>query len=280
MMHTTTGIAEVNGTRLYYEMAGAGDPVVLVHGFSLNTRMWDDQAACLSSSRTVVRYDLRGFGRSALPGGEGYTHADDLQALMDYLGLARASLIGLSLGAAVALDFTLDNPGRAGALVLADPVLRGYVWSPEQSALDGGVWETAARHGIAAAKAQWLGHPLFAPARANPRAAAHLSQIVSEYAGWHFVNNDPHRYAGPPASQRLGEVGAPTLIVIGERDLPDFRAIAVTLAGTIRGAQFLEIPGAGHMSNMEAPEQFNQAVLDFLDQSVDRPIRAEEAVQE
>jgi pimeloyl-ACP methyl ester carboxylesterase len=262
-MQTQTGLAEVNGTQLYYEAAGEGAPVVLVHGFSLDHRMWDDQFEAFAQQLQVIRYDLRGFGRSALPDGGAYAHQDDLKGLLDHLGLSQAHLVGLSLGGAIAIDFALAYPTRVRSLVLVDAVLRGFQWSPEQSALDGAIWKTAARSGIAAAKAQWLGHPLFAPAQANAHAAPHLTRIVGDYSGWHFVNDDHQRHEDPPASQRLEEMTAPTLIVVGERDLPDFRRIAELLL-QIPKAHKVVLPLAGHMSNMEAPGQFSDIVLEFL----------------
>jgi 2-succinyl-6-hydroxy-2,4-cyclohexadiene-1-carboxylate synthase len=184
--------------------------------------------------------------------------------LLDQLGIARAHVVGLSLGAAIAVNFALAYPGRVLSLGLTDAVLHGFRWSAELSAIDGAVWQAVATGGIAAAKERWLNHPLFAPARANPQAASRLARIVSDYSGWHFVNDDPHRQAERPAIDRLGEISVPTLVVVGERDLPDFHAIAETLAQGIGGARRVVLPNVGHMANMEAPQQFNAAVMEFL----------------
>ena len=109
-MQIQQGFADVNGTRLYYEMVGSGHPLVLVHGFTLDTRMWDDQFEMFAGRNQVVRYDLRGFGKSALPTTEPYSHPDDLRALMTHLGIEHAFIIGLSLGGAVAVDFAVTYP--------------------------------------------------------------------------------------------------------------------------------------------------------------------------
>ena len=85
-MDTQQGFAEVNGTRLYFEVTGTGRPIVLIHGFSLNLRMWDDQIEALSENYRVIRYDVRGFGKSAVPTDRNYSHADDLMALLEHLG--------------------------------------------------------------------------------------------------------------------------------------------------------------------------------------------------
>lgn len=105
-----TGFAEVNGTRLYYEIAGSGDPLLLIHGSTLDTRMWDDQFETFAQHYTVVRYDVRGFGKSALPAGESYARPDDLKGLLDYLDIAHASVLGLSMGGGIAIDFVLAYP--------------------------------------------------------------------------------------------------------------------------------------------------------------------------
>src|SRR5438046_7211282 len=112
------GYADVNGTRLFYEIAGAGPPLALIHGFSLDTRMWDDQYAALSQRHRVLRYDARGFGRSSLPGAERYSHAEDLLALLRYLEIEQTALLGFSLGGGIAISFALAYPAAVDALIV------------------------------------------------------------------------------------------------------------------------------------------------------------------
>src|ERR1044071_8135566 len=104
-----SGFAEVNGTRLYYEALGEGPAVVLVHGGLVDSRLWDAQMRPLSKRFRVVRYDIRGYGRSAAPTGE-YQPLEDLRALLDYLKIDKATLVGLSLGGIVAADMALEHP--------------------------------------------------------------------------------------------------------------------------------------------------------------------------
>jgi pimeloyl-ACP methyl ester carboxylesterase len=262
-MDEQQAFAEVNGTRLYYEIAGSGHPLVLIHGFTLDTRMWDDQFEAFAQHYRVVRYDMRGYGKSAVPTDESYSQTDDLKALLEHLGIDLAHVLGQSRGGAVAIDFAPAYPEATSALVLVDPVLGGHSWSQEAARTDGAVWETAAKSGVEAGKAQWLAHPLFAPAQEKPEVAARIGQMVSDYSGWHLINTDPVRYADPPAVQRLHEISTPTLVVVGERDLPDFHAIADTLQ-QIPDARKVVLPGVGHMCNMENPTKFNEVVLDFL----------------
>lgn len=262
-MISQQGFVEVNGTRLYYEMAGAGDAVVFLHGFTLDTRMWDDQFARFAEHYHVIRYDLRGFGQSAAPTGAPYAHFDDLKALLDALGIEQARLVGLSKGGGVALDFALAFPSYVRSLVLIDTVLGGFSWSAEGSARDEAVWQQARAGGIPAAKASWLAHPLFVPALRQPEVAARLDRIIDDYSGWHFVNANPEHSLKPPAATRLHELHVPVLAIVGEYDTPDFRAITEIIGQQAPQAQALVIPGVGHMANMEAPELVNAAMLEF-----------------
>lgn len=264
-MPTQSHIA-VDGAYLYCETAGSGPPVVLIHGFTLDTTMWDDQFLPLAQHFTVVRYDLRGFGRSTLPGTTPYSHAHDLAALLDHLDIPAAALVGLSKGGAVALDFALTYPRRTQALALVDAVVGGFNWSPEGAARDDLVFQVARASGIAAAKASWLAHPLFAPAQRNPAVAARLARIVDRYSGWHFVNPDPEQRLTPRAATRLAELPMPTLVMVGELDTPDFLHMAGLICREVPHAHYHLVKDAGHMPNMESPTEVTDALLSFLTQ--------------
>ena len=257
-MKIESGLAAVNGTRLYYEVAGSGDPLLLVHGLSLDTRMWDAQFAVFAERYRVVRYDVRGYGRSAAPDGTPYARTDDQMALMAHLGITRAHILGLSMGGMLAVDFALDYPRATQTLIAVDSALSGYRWSDDWRAR----WQAMEATGDAeAAKRLWLAHPLFAPANEQPAVAAALAQMVADYSGFHFLRDDGGRSSH--AFKRLEQIGMPALVVLVERDLPDFHAIADLLA-TRAHAQKVVIPGVGHMSPMEAPAAVNRIVLDFL----------------
>ena len=153
-----SGFASLDDARLYYELAGEGPLVVLVHGFGLDCGMWDSQFARLAPLYQVLRYDLRGFGRSSVPEGRPYRHADDLAALLAHLALsAPAVVVGLSLGGWVALSYVLLWPNRVRALVLADAYVGGWRFSPEYRAEMAEVWGAAPTAGLDAARARWLG---------------------------------------------------------------------------------------------------------------------------
>jgi pimeloyl-ACP methyl ester carboxylesterase len=250
---------------LVYEVAGDGAPVVFVHGFTLDRRMWDDQIPAFATRYRTLRYDLRGFGESAPPvAGVPYTHADDLRALLAHLGIERAAVVGLSLGGWVAHEFALIYPQSVSALILVDSALRGYPYGPASTATIDAIYSLGAEGRIAEAKAGWLADPLFACSQRSTAAAARLEQIVEDYPCWHLQNIDPHPPLEPPAIERLHEITAPTLVVAGEEDIPDLLAISDLLAARIPGARKVVLAEAGHMANMDAPDAFNRAVLDFL----------------
>jgi 3-oxoadipate enol-lactonase len=262
-MPPASGIAEVNGTRLYYERTGSGPVVVLLHGGNLDRRMWDDQMPVLSKSFTVIRYDIRPYGRSA--GTEkGFSSVDDLRALLDYLGVKRASLVGLSLGGRIAIDFALVEPDRVEKLVLMGPGLSGYAFNPDDKTMKP-ILDKARGGDAAGAMELWLQHPMMAPAMARPKVAARIRVIAKDNLQvWQRLPVG-ERVPTPPAIKRLGEIRKPTLLIVGERDVPDIQAIVKLLGSEVKGARTEVIPGAAHMPNMEDPARVNKLLMEFLE---------------
>ena len=258
------GIAEVNGTALYYEEEGEGHPVVLVHGHTVDRRMWDDQIEHLRSKYRVIRYDSRGYGRSAIPSNKKYAHTDDLKALLDHLKVSRTHLVGLSMGGLIALDFVLAWPETISSLVTVDAVLGGYDWN-ESGDLIRSVHRTALKHGVEAAKDLWLESALFAPAMEKDKVAARIRCMVKDYSGGHWRNRAPIRGNEPVAIDRLHQISCPTFVVVGQRDTPDFHNIAEILHKEIPAARKTILPRAGHMANMEESEKFNEVLMEFLE---------------
>lgn len=258
------GFANVNGTRLHYEVSGSGAPVVLIHGLCLDLRMWDDQVPTLTERYRVVRYDVRGFGKSDQPVRAAFRHVDDLRALLDDLGIGAAHVVGLSMGGRIALHHALLYPQQTLSLTLVDSALDGYEWSEEWIGSLEAIEERARADGTAAGNAMWLEHELFTPARTNAQCSAKLAEIVNECSGENWVDESPVQGIDPPGGRRLAEVSVPTLVVVGKHDLPDFQRIADKLAAGIPQAKKVAITDAGHMSNMEQPQAFNALLLEFL----------------
>lgn len=280
MPHTYT-----NGIVTFYEDASPPGPgpfpaVVLIHGHSVDLRMWQYQVpALLEAGFRAVRYDVRGHGRSMAPP-DGYTwenYAADLGDLLDRINVDRPAVeglaldavhvVGLSMGGGIALQFALDFPKRVLSLTLVDPALPGFTYSEDfsdriqalvQAVQAEGVWPAFRDH--------WLNHPLFDGLRSRPEAYALLEEMVRgfqapEYRG---LPTAPEGYRQPQIAERLAEIAAPTLVVAGEDDLPDFRLIADLLAENIPGARQVLLPGCGHVPPMEDPDAFNAALIGFL----------------
>jgi 3-oxoadipate enol-lactonase len=260
-----TAVLARPGARLAYQVAGEGPAVVLIHGFSLDMRMWDPQAGPLAARFRVVRYDCRGFGASGpLDPAVAYAHVDDLVALLDHLGIEAAALVGLSFGGQLAVEAALAVPARVRRLAVLSPVLDGVPWDPESWAALKAVAGQVDAHGVLAGREAWLGHPLFATARERPATAGPLAAMVASYPGQHWLGQDPHRRPGPQAFDALEDVTVPTLVLSGQRDVPGFREMSAVLAARIPAAEQQVVPGAGHMINMEQPEIVNDLLTRFL----------------
>jgi pimeloyl-ACP methyl ester carboxylesterase len=261
----TAGFADLNGGRHYYEALGAGPALVFVPGFTLDTRMWDAQFETFARDYRVVRYDLPGAGRSDPPS-RPYAFHDDLRALLDHLAIPDAHVVGLSLGGSIAVEFALAYPERTRSLVGVDVSgLPGYPWPPELQAFFAEL-DVLGRDDVVAAKDRWFASAWFTPAMRKPEAAAALHAIAADYSGWHFRNRNPVRRLKPPPGERLAEIAAPTLVLVGLLDLDFYNLpLAAHLAASIHGARKVELEGVGHLPNMEDPARFNHALQTFVE---------------
>ncbi|HEX9042275.1 MAG TPA: alpha/beta fold hydrolase [Trebonia sp.] len=253
-------IALPDGGELSAEEAGDGTPVVLLHGFSFDKSLWDPQFPALTGQHQAIRYDLRGFGRSSAPvAARG--HVEDLLAVLDAFAISRAHLVGLSLGANIALATAARHPDRVRSVVLASPGLPGYPWTtprpPDEAA---GV---ARRAGIAAAKEWWLGHEVFRSAERYPAARAHLADMVRRWPAYQWADG-PATPPLPSLTGYLGTLRVPALVMNGALDVPGYREIASVLHRKIPGARREEFPDAGHLLNLERPARFTGELLSFL----------------
>ena len=198
-----------------------------------------------------------------------YAHYRDLHALLDHLGVERAALVGASMGGSVAIDFTLEHPDRVSALVLVDPGLDGYRfqdpwlkerWNASEDALERGDWEEAAR----IETATWLAGP-DRVIETLPRELRDLlhDMLLASYPATRAggVEEGPDR----SSIERLNEIVVPTLVLVGEHDVPDMKRIAEILGSGIRGAESGTLADAAHLPSLECPEEFNRIALAFLD---------------
>ena len=267
-MNATTGFLNVNGAQIYYEECGEGPCIIFNHGFAMDRRMWDMQFNVFAQQFRVVRYDLRGFGRSDMPT-EPYSTLDDLYSVMDQLDIETACLIGSSLSGSLAIEFALSWPQRVTGLVLAGSNLRGYPHSDAYVKEYLRYRDIARREGIVAAQAVMLENLLLRSIAKQPKLFAAVETMLRDYSGFHLVSHDPHRVFHPRAIERLGEITCPVQIIIGQHDIPDLQGVARQLIAEVKHARSVVIPDVGHIVNMEAPEQFNRIVFDFLNTILD-----------
>jgi pimeloyl-ACP methyl ester carboxylesterase len=259
------GFAPVDGTRLFYEVKGTGPALVLIHGGQMDSRMWDDQFAVLAKQFFVIRYDVRGYGGSFQPD-QLYSDGDDLAALLDYLKVKKAHVVGLSLGGRIAIDFAVAHPERLTSLTLAGPGLSGYE-PPQSEETDLRMWnliKAARDEGPDKVAELWLKDPFMAPAMEQPRLVPQLQKLARENAHCWLTNPVLQRPPKPAPAKRLSEIKVPTLLILGDRDIPQSKATIETLEKGIGGSKKVVIKGAGHMVNMEKPKEFNEALLSFL----------------
>ena len=249
---------------LAFDERGRGPAMVFIHGGNLDRRMWDEQFAVFAEGRRVIRYDVRGFGQSSAPVGRYQSHRD-LAALLDSLGVERATLVGLSLGGRIAIDFALTHPTRVDRLILAGSGLSGWPdWSGADTTWYPRIEAAVKDSNPAAIAAAWLSSDYMRPAMELPRMAPVLERLSRENTPNWLRPRDPEAVLDPPGAGRLRELRVPTLVLVGDRDSPPILRIADSLMAAVEGARLVRFPGAGHMVNMEEPARFNQAVRDFL----------------
>lgn len=264
-----------NGIDTFFLDEGAGEAVVFVHGHTLDHRMWDEQArAVVQAGYRAIRHDLRGHGRSEAPL-SGYAPeelAADLKALLDALGINRAHIVGLSRGGGVTLVFAQAYPEITRTITVSDSMLPGRAFSPTFAELFRSFSRRFAEGGKPAFIEAWLQSDLFTPARRDPALAESLAEMTQGFAA---VEMQPEAVAlmrqraatmppKPPVADRLAEILVPALVIVGELDVPDFRAFADEITATLPNARGLVIEDAGHMANMERPDVVNEALLGFL----------------
>ncbi len=262
MPHTRVGDVD-----LYYELIDYTEPwkpshapVVFLHGLGGDRRVWLYQIPEFCGRFSTITVDLRGHGRSSAPAGN-WSIADmaqDVVRLLRKLGVERAHLVGVSLGGMVAQQFALDYPYATASLVLGDTVCG----MPEG-------FEDMAR-----AAMQFIEeNPMAAVAKERITNAFSdaIDPVLRDYFIDQIARNDKAAYVrtaravfGFSVRSRVAEINVPTLVVVGEEDRVTPPHLSQELAERIPGARLVRIPGAGHISNIERPAEFNRAVLDFL----------------
>ena len=275
-----TGYAEVNGTRLAYDEAGEGHPFVMIHGGLVDRHLWDDQFEVFAQHYRVIRYDMRAFGESTIPT-EPFSLVEDLYQLMKFLGIEKTYLMGLSMGGGLALDFTVAHPEMIDALIPVASGVNGFeppdtpetqqmmaewekIGKQIDTLLDKGQYDEA----IEIENRLWTDGPNRTPSQVKPhvRQRVHDMELHNYQVQAKAGNGELPEPTEPekPAFAHLSEIHVPTLIVVGDADVPFILFQAQILESSIPGAKKAVIHNTAHHLNMEEPEQFNKIVLDFL----------------
>jgi len=256
-----SGYAEVPGGKIFYEASGQGPHVVFLSGGNwMGLGEWDGQFLRFSRSFQAIRFDARGSGKSD-PAASTLSRADDIGAFLDALRLSRVHLVGLSRSAGAALDFALAHPERVLSLVLVSPIVSGWAPSEQYRKREAEIMGALKKKGAKAFAQAALDDPYLVRSSSKRKARklleANAGQLLASDPRWKPA-------AGPPAIERLAEVRAPTLLVLGEEDDPELLDLANVLAAGIPNARKVTVFGAGHSVNLERSRKFNSAVMEFI----------------
>jgi 3-oxoadipate enol-lactonase len=262
-----SGFAEVRGAKVYYEVAGEGRPLLLLHAGVGDSRMWESQWEEFAAGYRVVRTDLRGYGRTVVASGQ-FSYHEDVAALLRHLGETSAFVVGLSFGGRVAIDFALAFPEMVEGLVLGAPAVSGDQPSEELQRFSEEEDRLLEQGDLAGATElnlrMWVDGPHRSPDQVDAGIREQVRRMQMDVFAVPFPEDAESQPLEPPAKERLEELQVPTLIIVGELDVPDFLSIANTLERHIPDAEKTVIPGVAHLPNMEKPEEFNRSVLDFI----------------
>jgi 3-oxoadipate enol-lactonase len=272
-------IAHVGDIEMFYEEQGTGDPLLLIMGLAADSMAWLFQVPDFARHYRTITFDNRGVGRSAKPAGPYTIHqmADDAAGLLDVMGVARAHVVGVSMGGMIAQELVLRHPSRVRGLVLActypepdEDVERQRQFGIQQF---GG---TVTAGGTTRIDVSTLDPMLFMQ-HLLPRVfnqafiEKELGRVMQLFSGalqWGFsmeaILGQVDAVMGHRTTDRLHQITAPTLVITGDADLLIPPANSDIIARNIPGAKLVKIPGGSHGFNFETPEIFNREVLDFL----------------
>lgn len=251
------GMVDVAGAELYCEVEGEGRVLVLLHDGLLDRRAWDGLFETFSRLYRTVRYDRRGYGRSSTPH-QPFSDVSDLHHLLQHLEIDEASLVGVSNGGKVALEFALEHPEIVGTMVLVGPNLDGYRPSEEKKRRVASLLSVAQEQGVGAGVDAWMDDPFYPPEREKMAAREKVRRLLAENLP-RLLSVPSHR-TGPdsPVIEALPRIVAPALILVGERDDRDNLTIASILEDELPHATKRVIEGSGHLVNLETPEVFER----------------------
>jgi len=264
-----SGFANIDNAKIYYETAGKGTPLVMIHAGVADSRQWNQEFIDFAQSHQVIRYDMRGYGKSEPVDGE-FSHMSDLVSLLGALEIREPLvMLGCSMGGGLAMDFALTYPSRVKALILAGAGPSGLelnVATPPKFADAEKAFEAGDLDLVAEIETQiWFDGMDRTPEQVN-QAMRELLREMDRTALSHEVKQLGKRLPNTqtPAFDRLGDLDIPVLVIVGAHDTPYILAAADYMLEKIQSAKKVIIEDAAHLANMDQPREFQGIVKDFL----------------
>ena len=266
----SSGWMAINGAKIYYEIAGNGAPFVMIHAGVADSRQWNNEFEYYTDHYRVLRYDMRGYGKSDPVEGE-FSHMGDLKALLDEFDiLDPAILMGCSMGGGIAMNFALTHPTRAKSLIMvgSGPVgLELDTPTPAKFAEAEKAYEAGDLDRVCELETQiWFDGEGRTPEQVNPsmrKLAYEMNRIALAHEAKHLGKRVPDtRFL---AARRLDKLNLPVLVIVGAHDTPYIRAAADVMVEKIPYAKKVIFENAAHLPNMDQPEEFRRIVDVFLE---------------
>lgn len=258
-LQVDTGYVSVNGGKLFYELAGTGKNIILLHDGMVNREIWDEQFPLLAKTYRVVRYDRRGYGKSSDPEVK-YSHIEDLNRVFIQLNIDKAIVFGMSSGGRLAIDFALTYPEKVDGLVLVGAVVSGFGYTSHMHTR-GGKYDPRKYTDPVRVHEYYIMEDPYEIYSENTVAKERVMKLLPGLARENRVPTQP---AAKVAVRSLSEIKVPALILVGEFDIPDVHAHAGAINAGIANSKREIIPRSGHLIPIEQPALFNEAIMDFL----------------
>ncbi len=264
-----SGFTNIDNAKIYYETAGKGIPLVMIHAGVADSRQWNNEFTDFAQSYQVIRYDMRGYGKSEPVDGE-FSHLSDLVSLLDALEI-RGPLVmmGCSMGGGLAMDFALTYPSRAKALIMVDAGPSGLeldVATPSKFADAERAFEAGNLDLVAEIETQiWFDGMDRTPDQVNQamrKLLCEMDRIVLSHEVKQLGKRLPNTQTA--AFGRLADLDIPVLVIVGAHDTPYMLAAAEYMTEKIQSARKVIIEDAAHLPNMDQPQEFQRIVKDFL----------------
>ena len=256
---------DVHGGRLQLHTSGSGSPILLLHGWPLDHRIFEPQVRYLEQFLRVIAFDRRGFGRSEAPP-DLRRELDDIDRILKAVSVENVHLLGMSQGARIALRYAVTRPERIRSLILQAPVIDGFVLDhPESERIPMEEFAALARASqLDEVRKRWLAHPMMALGAGNERLHKDIEEIMDDYQGKDLLEYSPNSHTFPhDVLAELSRFDRPCLILTGGQETATRREHARRLRESLPHAREIVFRHSGHLSNLLEAEAYNRQVAAF-----------------